>query len=349
MNMGATGSKFKDEKEAIQELVKEIYSKPDLGEICQTYIPVLESQLRKHLRIELVELHDTIIMVPQRDGIDVNAKYRRKEEICQKITQHYKRVLDLVKLIVSVYNIEENTPRRNIAELCITNASLGKRQLEVTVCLEHKQYEIQGLNGKRIKNPETNKVDISSLAGLVEFLEALKDEKESFLTSLQNLLSLHEKPYCSKLYKIPGCAHRQEHEPPRNTSMTIKLHEQNPLFSNELCKDRVKVFVTSDSPAWGEAKRLYHKLHEDYANGLKQIKGVLQELLTSKGSLRSKTIVLTVKELEQLEHRAYEMIMNFYFTSLQNYYNLMDLAIEQSEDTLWYDSDGKKKPIVKLK
>lgn len=345
--MGASGSKFKEEKESIQALVKELYSKPDLGEICETYIPVLESQLRKHLRIELVELHDTIIMVPQREGIDINAKYRKKEEICQKISQHYKRIIDLVRLIVSVYNIEENSPRMNIAEICLANTNLGKRQLEVTVCLEHRQFEIQGADGKLIRNSDSQRVDISSLVGLTEFVEALKDEKVAFLNSLQNLLGLHEKPFCSKMFKIPGCKTRPEHEPPGSASMSMKLHEQNPIFSNDLCQDRVKVFVTSDSPAWNEAKRLYRKLHEEYGNGLKGIKDVLQELLTGKGSLRSKTITLTEKELGALEHRAYELIMNFYFGSLTNYYNLMDLAIEQSEDSFWVGLMGKK-PIAKI-
>jgi hypothetical protein len=331
--MGASGSKFKAEREAIQNVVQEIYSKPNMQNACESFIPILESQLRKHLRIELIDVRDAIIMVPQGDSVDVKGKHRKKQEICEQISKHYNRVLDLVQMICNVYNIEGGV-MKSIAELCLSNIYLQSRSLIIQRCLNHRQ----------VGNSDPSFVDISTLAGLSVFLDSLTTKgdtgvldsgKQDFLNSLRNLLSNHDRPFCSNLYEIQNCKTKTVQDSTETPATTfMRLHKRNPNLSDGFCynTEREDIVVRSDSPKWNEARRLYRKLHDDYAKGLQNIRELLQEILTNKGTLRSKTISITDKELSKLEHRAKEHIMNFYFTSLQNYYTLLDLAIAQSEN-----------------
>lgn len=331
--MGASGSKFKEEIELIKKLVYEINSKSeDLQNTCDNYIPVLESQLRKHLKMELLDVRDAIILVPQADSVDVNGRMRTKQDICDQIARHYRRIFTLVQMICNVYNIEGSTYFKSIAEFCLNSIHMQSRSMTITACIDTKQRA----------NADPSMVDISTLAGLSLFLESLvkidgnttvDEGRQQFLDSLRNQLSNHDLPYCSNLYRIKNCKSKQNNvntETPATTHM--RIHPLNPNFSDEFCNRPQDIVVLNNSPRWNDARRLYRKLQDDYAAGLESIRKLLQEILTNKGTLRSKTITITDKELTRLEHRAKELIMNFYFTSLQNFYNLLDLAIEQSED-----------------
>jgi hypothetical protein len=341
--MGASESKFKTEKEAVQQTVQEIWLKSKgMGNTCEMFIPILESQLKKHLRIELLDMRDAIYMIPNKDSVDINGKHKNKQEICKDISDHYKRTLNLVQLICSVYNIENKhelddylgleriANMKNIAEICLSKAALASRSIRLSICLNYRQYETTTRDSKLI--------DISSLAGLTTFIESLdQGRQQDFLDSLKNLLSDHSKPFCSSSFKVQNCKYKPfgiiSNSNPNPYQMEI--HALNPMFSDALCpsSERYVVEVQKTSPKWGELKRLYNKLHSDYATSLQTINKLLQEILTNKGTLRSRIVTITDKELDKLEHRAKEIIMNFYFTSLQNYYNLLDLAVEESEQS----------------
>ena len=82
---------------------------------CEKYFFVLESSLKRHLKVDLEELKDSIYVIPK--NVEINYK---KEDLCSIIANHYKRAINLLQVIKNVYDFENNG-KYSIAGICIGN------------------------------------------------------------------------------------------------------------------------------------------------------------------------------------------------------------------------------------
>ncbi len=78
--------------------------------VCENFNFVMESRLQKHLKVELKDLSEDLLLIPRGD----NAK---KEELCRMVISHYRGIFETVALIRKVFNTD-NYGNNSLLGMC---------------------------------------------------------------------------------------------------------------------------------------------------------------------------------------------------------------------------------------
>jgi hypothetical protein len=174
--MSETSQIFHKELEGIHTIVNAIVNDKNVfrnseynflsKDVCSKNYMVLESDLKKHLKVELTSAGQTLYLIPK----DSDSKYN-KYEICQKIANHYIKILYILSLVKNVYNLEKYG-EKSISGIIMRNVTVVDDLLQITFCaVPHKDYS------KDISKAEY--LDFSQLEGLAFFHSYFLDDDES--------------------------------------------------------------------------------------------------------------------------------------------------------------------------
>ena len=112
---------FEKELSKMNILINDIISNDDLfknkeynflsQDVCENYQVVLEEELSKHLKLDIKSLGASLYIIPKHtDDTDIKlTKYKlTKKEVCNKISNHYIKILYIMCLVKYVYNLEKS-------------------------------------------------------------------------------------------------------------------------------------------------------------------------------------------------------------------------------------------------
>jgi hypothetical protein len=321
------------------------YKNPNYNRnMCEDFSIVLESQLNKHLKVELQDLKDAIYFVPKKDNVHVKGDFIKKDQLCALIADHYERVLKLLVLVQSVYDIENNG-NQSIAGICFSNVKVENNNMFVSFCGQDQKDYKAGMNGQDYKD-----IDFSQLKGLKMLCSGYleKREKNILLRTMKNMLGNRNMPilmdtlscgdglFTGKEYaemlslKSTTCAKDKGDKYSKSADINehelmIQVMRDNAIISPEMCPtgSAHTRFVDMSNVKSREAVRLYHKMHSDYKRGLAKIKYVLEMVVFKDGANWSLKHIDS-KTLEKIESDAKRLIIAFYIQSIANFQHLVD-------------------------
>lgn len=171
---------FKKESDVINELLSKVLSKDDTfsdpnlnltsNSMCRDYIFVLENSLHKHLKVELKDLSQNILLIPNGENASV-----KKAELCTLVTNHFKSILQVILLIKNVYDLEQ-VGNNSILGICVQLIKFDRDTFTIYFC-DSPQSGTGGEKKKKSKHEEET-VDLRELKGLNMLFEHFLDEAE---------------------------------------------------------------------------------------------------------------------------------------------------------------------------
>jgi hypothetical protein len=185
--------------------------------VCEKYQILIESELHKQRKIDLVDLGQAVYLLPS--SLDSSALKVRKQELCTMITRHYMQVLYLLSMIKEVYDLEVGG-EHSIGAVILKNVRHEGSFMEINFCEQpHKDYSM----------PAADKVSSRGLTGVQRFIDIFleKEEASEFVALLKAVLA--RKPDVSiqpLLCKFLGDLATPADQ--RNLSEVIR--ERNPAF-----------------------------------------------------------------------------------------------------------------------
>lgn len=330
--MGATSSTFKKDLKTVNSLVDKILKNSENKDInCDDYTIVLESSLKKHLKLELEDLKDNIYIIPKQDTIMTTKKSYKKRDLCKVISNHYLRIIKLVKLIKDVYDLE-NDGKHSIAGICIGNISIQDKIMRINYCeTEQKDYDTGNLDS----------VNFSRLAGLTNLCTNLLDEEEkniiltdlNIITSKKDVHSCNNKLFNSKDYNnILGNEKNKKNKKCQAIKLgdfNIKVVGKNPVISNEICMDK-RFHLINLNRKNKDTKflmYLYNKMHERYNKNLEASYNMLFHIINIDKYNNVSLKNIGNKELDEIERIAKYTLTKFYLESIVDYQKILEYAL----------------------
>lgn len=256
---------FRKETDMVNELLNKILSKDDSfsdpelnltsNEICKDYIFVLENSLQNHLKVELKDLNQNILLIPNGENQAV-----KKAELCTLVTDHYKSILHVILLLKNVFDLE-NDGNNSILGICIQLIKIEKDTFTIYYCdssqgggdekgNENENGNTSGTTRKTKKtskskktkktkenkkenNDEKKKIDITELKGLKMLFDHFLDEHESKIL-VSNFTDILQYDIEAKDENIKGPL------PPYEMELTLKAKRNRKKFVDAmLCGDNL--------------------------------------------------------------------------------------------------------------
>lgn len=170
--------KFEKELEKINEIVNSMLTEKDTfknadynflsNDVCTSNYLLLESDLKRHLKIELKTMGETLYLIPKKteDNYKIN-----KSEICQRIANHYMKILYILSLVKYVYNIEKQG-ELSIHGIIMKNIRTVDDLMEISYCAVKQKDYSRSIN-------DAHRLDFGNLEGLRFFTESFLDKEEA--------------------------------------------------------------------------------------------------------------------------------------------------------------------------
>jgi hypothetical protein len=303
---------------------------------CDRFTFVLESSLKKHLKVEIQELHDSLVLIPKQNRIAVGQSFVDKDTLCDIISTHYVRCLYLLCLVKYVYDLEHGGDY-SIAGIVRRNLRLVGDLLEINYCaIPQKDYLRHSKN-----------VDFSNLQGMRFFAEHFlsPEERHTFFEQFRMILAKDIKPdslitlSCQdstmtqadyeKIYGIkPTCKQitKKASSVTSVPAIEFPVAAGNPVWSSQLCMSKKKLVVKIGSDKKSKALQAsYQKLQDNYIANLQLVHSLLQELVVlRKQKYELKNI--SGEELDAVTKKVKSTIMHFYLQPLLDFQSIVDLA-----------------------
>jgi hypothetical protein len=354
---------FKDDVAFLNDIVGDImsntqYVKDDSK--CEDYTLILEEELKKHLKVELVNLKQHVFFVKKTDNVRMhNGKQVNKQALCKSLARHYNKVLKLLKLVKNIYDIEHGGDY-SIAGICLRNVIVLKDLMEIHFCgKEH-------MDGNKTKNADSNGdknpnlIDFNKMHGMQLFLEEIltKGERNTFVHNIQFLLNREDTDFQTlakchgdelvgkNLYKSydigskdASCNHEQSKKMAFTIADTDKINSLriaagNPVFHADLCtEDNVMVIQTNVSDENMPMLLSLHKqMKSNYKKNIDDLKKILfnsmLDTVYDDATKRSKYVLknLTSRDISTLRKNVSQTIALLFYRSLMDYYALLEQA-----------------------
>ena len=342
---------FKKELEIINDIVNNIINEDNIfknkdynflsQDVCNNYQVVLEDELEKHLKLSINSLGTSLYIIPKDDDTKLTKLKLTKKEVCEKISNHYIKILYMMSLVKYVYSLETNGDL-SIAGIVMRNIRILDDIMEINFCdLPHKNYSVDGLDSYRI--------DFSKLEGFKFFVEFVlsPNEAQSFLgvvkailgrssknkvatavcassfspTGMKELEDIYNKKYGEKLI----CRQSGGGTAVKKLAMNIFVNKDNPIFTKDLCFAPRKVVIKTSTKPGQEILNLYKIMKQNYVKNVKSMEEILKKLVhkydgiyllndINKGALDS--IITEIKNKVKI----------LYIQSIVDYQNLLDKA-----------------------
>lgn len=366
---------FKKELQGLNTLVTDLVTTDNLQfkkqkykvamkNICDSYNIVLESQLKKHLKVELKSLKDSIYLFPTRDAVHLkDGKTVTKDDLCKLIGSHYHRILKLLVLVKHVYDVEHHG-NNSLAGIIMNNINMTPNIFEMHFCDVSQKMVHKG-----------NGIDFSMLTGF-QFLcndVMSKTEKTLFLKTMRNLFArknidaLAEHMACGdsllsaadykEFLQYTSAKHvackqsvannMQQFAETKEENMYMFVAKNNPMLhdSELVCSDKRQLLIdiSKKTKPIKELIKKYELLQDLYKKNIAEIVSSINKLvekdLTGGYSLRD----IDAKSLEDLEVNIKKLCVKFYIQTLVGYQSLLDFAktlnprIVNWKDRIQYD------------
>lgn len=367
--MGATGSKqsngvstkeiFAKEFNSLNKITNDIltetntFKNPSYNfideDVCQRYSIVLGSELKKHLRVDLEKLKDSIYFVPHDKNVVhmKNNVIKDKKGLCEVIATHYIKILYLLTSLKQVFDIE-NYGEYSLGSLIMKNIKISDGIFTITYC-GSPQYSYDNTD-------ET--VDFEQLKGFGFFCNHLLDQEEKniFLLQFRNILSQEDtsktlealacgdKMFTSaeyyEIYKrlgIPKVCNVDRYKSYQevirfqNLPTKMKVDSNAPIVSMDTCSDfqSVRISLVQQTSEKKKLIELYNQTLGDYKASLKKVELAMFDIVAPERIGDKVTYVLkdvTHKQLEVIIKKVKKVCAEFYLKSLINYKMLLGLA-----------------------
>lgn len=338
---------FKDELASLNNVVGGIINNDNLfknpkystkmDDICDNYTVVLESALNKHIKIELESLKDSIYMIPVTGHVEKASvdKTIKKQNLCKLISDHYRKILEIILVIKYVYDLENNGSE-NLASLTLKCIQYENNIMKVSYC-----NSIQS-------NINVETLDFSTLKGFELFNNKMLSQRErsTLAYRLQNTLMGKEldpcddalftpkdlkkigiKKTCSKEQKLAKIEKINQlvHSPEKNMKFVVGAN--NPVLNDFICAHQKHVFIDMKSDKSKPVKVKYDILQKSYNNNLKQIVQCLLEMVEPDGNeykLRS----INNEQLNVIKKKIKQTITQFYCETFFNFQEFINVVLK---------------------
>ena len=331
-------------------------------EVCSKNYLLLESDLKKHLKVNLKQLGETLYLIPK----ERETAYKiNKSDVCKRITNHYMKILYVICLIKYVYNVERHG-EYSISGIIMRNITLVGDLLEINYCnVQQKDYSR--------KDVDPRKLDFSQLQGL-RFLAQYfltKEESSHFIGVLKSLLARKpkglvrraicekvtqkgpispdyvrrlEKAYKDRFNESLTCAYAKPDETPskvdatgarvpdeekattfRDTDFFMVVERENPVFSSEYCAEPHKLVIQKRTKEERQVHYLYQTMKRNYEINLMEIERLLDQIVMKQGDkfvLRD----LDKKALDDIVLKVKDVVKTYYIQSIMDYHVVLDAA-----------------------
>ena len=323
-----------------------------MNELNNNHLLILEKNLNKHLKVDLENLNSSLYFVPkqQPNVIDfVSDKgmfskennFIKKSEIASMIGNHYSSILNMVKTIANVYDIEGGGDY-SIAGIVQRNIKLENDLLVVNYC-NMPQFDYKD-------NKKVDKVNFSNLKG-IKLLTGMmtKDEGNAFTKHLGLILSENsptsklEDSICkmntqyktndfSKLYKTKkgislDCSTKKHFSNSSELDFFLSVSKNNPILAANKCLDKKKVIINmKDKNISKQSKQLY-KLYDtfqtNYKTNINNVFTNLYDVIDIKNFIIKD---ISNSDLQNSMINLKQHLIKFYMNSLMDYKNLLNHA-----------------------
>jgi hypothetical protein len=325
---GALSTTFEKEYDNINKKINNIITLTDDKKInCNEYTMVTESSLKKHLKIELEELKDSIYIVPKTEEV----KNIKKVDICSLISDHYKRIVNIIEIIRTVYDVEKEG-RAGIAQICFGNVEIDKKNiLHVYYC------DLEQMN--HMDEDKQTSIDFKGLSGLDNLCTNLLslEERKVLLSNMETIISNEELIDCDNVLfskndynEIKGikvkvrkgeksnkkCVYKKD-------NYNIKVGEKNPIIDESMCLLKKSYSVNmSDkrhSKELNEIMLLKKRMESNYKKNLQESIIVIDKIITTNVDGKYLLKALTNKELDIIENSCKKTLSKLYIQSIADY------------------------------
>ena len=348
---------FENELSELNAVVNNIINDEDLfknknynflsKDVCNQHYILMESELSKHLKVNLGELGMALYLIPKHDEARIEKSKVNKKEICQKISHHYMKILYILCLIKYVYNLEQYGDF-SISGIIFRNIKIVENIMEINFCnVPQKDYN------KQVS--DAYKMDFGKLEGL-KFLTQYfldNDESSAFIKVMRSLLARSgksqvksafckyathgavsnikelEKMYLDKYNEKLVCKDTED-TPKEGKNKRLNLfmyvEKDNTIFSKEYCYEMHKLVIPLSSSNGKKVNNQYKVMKENYKNNISNIQRLLNMLVTKNANGDFELKDVSQQELNDVIENVKTTIKTYYIQSILDYQLLLDIG-----------------------
>lgn len=314
-------------------------------DVCRNYTILWQNELGKHLKVDLENLSGSIYLIPKKDLI-VSPEHQlevSKQELCKQISKHYVKILYILTLIKTVFDLEHHGDN-SVAGVMRRNIKIVDNIMEISYCsIPQRDYDVHA----------TGRIDFESLKGFKLFVDNFLTpvEKYAFLEQFKAVLErkpqhkivqavctdvliplhLYERIYSTKLNKKlvcePSVASTSRSKRKASVDLLFDVAENNPILHTSFCLSPKKLVISLDRPD-PEIKTiiaLKDKMYDNYVENINNISDLLTRIVESKNggyelrNVSNHELHILVKDVKQI-------VIAFYLQSLVDFHLLLDSA-----------------------
>ena len=352
---------FNKELQYINEIVNSVISEKNVfknrdynflsNDVCNEHYLLMENELSRHLKVEVQNLGTSLYIIPKDSELTYHKRNINKKEICQKISQHYMKILYILCLVKYVYNLEQSGDF-SISGILFRNIKIVDNIMEINFCnVPQKDYN------KPIQ--DAYKIDFSRLEGLQFLTQYFLDPNESFafIKVFRKLLSRSskvavntqlceyissgkysaehikdiEKLYLNKFNQKLTCkaatnSSATEYHGRKKVNLNMYVEKDNPIFSKEYCYEMHKYVIQLNMPYGKKVIEQYNIMKANNSKNMKAIEKLIDLIV-----LKNKDGSYSLKDIDKitLDKVIYDVkdtIKTYYFQSIADFQKLLDIG-----------------------
>jgi hypothetical protein len=330
-------------------------------DVCEKHTLVLEDELNKHLKVSLQTVGTNLYLIPNNDSNNkqmIKGTKLTKREICEKISNHYMKILYILSLVKYVYDIE-NHGDYSVAGIIFRNIKIVDDIMAINYCsMPQKDYS---------QKTQNFKIDFGTLEGMSFLIDYVlsKEETKAFVDIIRAILSrsprgivrqqtcallknkklrkqdinkveeLYKQRFGTKL-ECPseGSSKAEQKEALelkdsnvsiKRPNLHMKVEKDNPVFLKDFCYNVKEIVIMMNRSTNKEVVEAFKTMQTNYKENLKSIEGLMNRLIGKKGSsyeLRD----ITKYELDDIIYDVKSTIKVFYIQSIMDFQHLLDIA-----------------------
>lgn len=343
---------FTDDLKKLNTIVNDIINEKDIfknknynflaEDVCKNYTIVLQDELNKHLKLDIKTLGTSLYVLPKMEDDDTKlTNYKiTKKEVCEKISNHYIKILYIMCLIKYVYNLEKNGDL-SISGIIFRNIKIIDNMMQIYFCgLPHKRYT------GNLSEEESYKINFSDLEGMQFFCDYFlnPEESQTFIAILRSVLA-RSKPYKIKqkmcqyinthgvndlkvlesLYESKFSNLKFGKCQQGGNNLYLFIQKDNPVFLSDYCGAPLKLVVNLNTVEGKEILGYYKQMISKYRKNINDIHKILIKL-TIKVNGKYELNDIDKNELDNLISEIKITIKKMYIESIFDFQNLLDLA-----------------------
>lgn len=309
-------------------------------DVCNKYQVILEEELSKHLKIDIKDLGASLYILPRasEDKTKLTKFNLTKQQVCEKISNHYIKVLYIMCLVKYVYNLERHGDL-SVMGIIFHMIKIVDDMMEIRFCgIQHKKYTDAGR--------DAYKIDFSTLQGLKFFTDYFlhPDEASTFIQIFKSVLNRDnanklQDSMCHYIAKH-GVKDMKKLEDMIKTRypktrklqcggshLMLSVEKDNPIFQYENCGAPMKVVIKLNTVQGKKVFKHYRQMKTTYKNNLENVHAILNTIVEHKhGQFELKD--MNKQDLDAAIDKIKWEIKHFYLQSILDFQNLLDMAKE---------------------